>query len=42
MAIFSDNHILLDRFRRGERAALAEVYEYYVDDVAILARLASP
>jgi RNA polymerase sigma factor (sigma-70 family) len=38
MSIFENNRDLLDRFRRGDRAALAEVYERYVDDVAILAR----
>jgi RNA polymerase sigma factor (sigma-70 family) len=38
MSIFDNNRELLDRFRRGERAALAEVYERYVDDVALLAR----
>jgi RNA polymerase sigma factor (sigma-70 family) len=38
MSIFDNNRELLDRFRRGERAALAEVYEHYVDDVALVAR----
>jgi RNA polymerase sigma factor (sigma-70 family) len=38
MSVFDNNRELLDRFRRGERAALAEVYDRYVDDVAILAR----
>ncbi len=38
MSIFDNNRELLDRFRRGDRAALAEVYEHYVDDVALLAR----
>ena len=38
MSIFDNNRELLDRFRRGERAALAAVYEYYVDDVALIAR----
>jgi RNA polymerase sigma factor (sigma-70 family) len=38
MPIFDNNRELLDRFRRGERAALAAVYEHYVDDVALLAR----
>lgn len=38
MPIFDHNRELLDRFRRGERAALAEVYEHYVDDVARVAR----
>lgn len=38
MTIFADNRALLDRFRRGERGALAEVYYRYVDDVATLAR----
>jgi RNA polymerase sigma factor (sigma-70 family) len=38
MSIFDNNRELLDRFRRGDRGALAEVYEHYVDDVALLAR----
>lgn len=38
MTIFSNNRDLLDRFRRGDRAALAEVYYRYVDEVATLAR----
>ena len=38
MSIFENNRDLLDRFRRGDRAALAAVYERYVDDVATLAR----
>ncbi len=38
MTIFATNRDLLDRFRRGERAALAEVFERYADDVATLAR----
>jgi RNA polymerase sigma factor (sigma-70 family) len=38
MSIFDHNRELLDRFRRGDRAALAEVYEHYVDDVALVAR----
>jgi RNA polymerase sigma factor (sigma-70 family) len=38
MPIFDNNRELLDRFRRGERAALAAVYERYVDDVALIAR----
>src|SRR5262245_54234460 len=38
MPVFDNNRDLLDRFRRGERAALSEVYERYVDDVATLAR----
>ncbi len=38
MSIFEKDRDLLDRFRRGERAALAKVYEHYVDDVAVLAR----
>jgi RNA polymerase sigma factor (sigma-70 family) len=36
--IFADNRDLLDRFRRGDRAALAEVYYRYVDEVGSLAR----
>jgi RNA polymerase sigma-70 factor, ECF subfamily len=38
MTIFANDRALLDRFRRGERAALAAVFEHYVDDVATLAR----
>lgn len=38
MTIFANDRSLLDRFRRGERAALAAVFEHYVDDVATLAR----
>jgi RNA polymerase sigma factor (sigma-70 family) len=38
VTIFRDDRPLLERFRRGERAALAAVYERYVDDVATLAR----
>ena len=38
MTIFSNDRELLERFRRGDRAALATVYERYVDDVATLAR----
>lgn len=38
MPIFDNNRELLDRFRRGDKSALAEVYERYVDDVATLAR----
>ncbi|CAN5167377.1 hypothetical protein BH11MYX1_BH11MYX1_35220 [soil metagenome] len=38
MTIFADDRALLDRFRRGERAALAAVFERYVDEVATLAR----
>ena len=38
MTIFANDRDLLDRFRRGERAALAAVFERYVDDVATLAR----
>lgn len=38
MTIFSNDRELLERFRRGDRAALAAVYERYVDDVATLAR----
>jgi RNA polymerase sigma factor (sigma-70 family) len=38
MAVFENNRALLERFRRGERDALTEVYEYYVDQVATLAR----
>ena len=38
MTIFTGDRDLLERFRRGDRAALAAVYERYVDDVATLAR----
>jgi hypothetical protein len=38
VTIFSNDRDLLERFRRGDRAALAAVYERYVDDVATLAR----
>jgi RNA polymerase sigma factor (sigma-70 family) len=38
MTIFANDRALLDRFRRGDRAALAAVYERYVDDVATLTR----
>lgn len=38
MTIFAGDRVLLERFRRGDRAALAAVYERYVDDVATLAR----
>jgi RNA polymerase sigma factor (sigma-70 family) len=38
MTIFANDRELLDRYRRGERAALAAVFEHYVDDVATLAR----
>jgi RNA polymerase sigma-70 factor (ECF subfamily) len=38
MSIFQDNRELLDAFRKGERQALAKVYEHYVDQVATLAR----
>jgi RNA polymerase sigma-70 factor (ECF subfamily) len=38
VTIFANNRELLDRFRRGERDALAAVYYGYVDKVATLAR----
>jgi RNA polymerase sigma-70 factor (ECF subfamily) len=38
VTIFADNRALLDRFRRGDRDALAKVYYHYVDEVATLAR----
>jgi RNA polymerase sigma factor (sigma-70 family) len=38
VTIFDNNRDLLDRFRRGDREALAEVYYRYVDEVASLAR----
>lgn len=38
MAVFANDRALLDRFRRGERAALSVVYFHYVDDIAALVR----
>jgi RNA polymerase sigma factor (sigma-70 family) len=38
VSVFEGKRDLLDRFRRGDRAALAEVYERYVDDVAMVVR----
>src|SRR5258708_7865029 len=38
MTIFANDRELLERFRRGERRALASVFEHYVDAVATLAR----
>jgi RNA polymerase sigma-70 factor, ECF subfamily len=38
VTIFANNRDLLDRFRRGDREALAAVYYRYVDEVATLAR----
>jgi RNA polymerase sigma factor (sigma-70 family) len=38
VTVFANDRELLDRFRRGDRAALATVFEFYVDDVATLAR----
>jgi RNA polymerase sigma factor (sigma-70 family) len=38
VTIFANDRELLDRFRRGDRAALTAVFEHYVDDVATLAR----
>ena len=38
MPIFSENRELLDSFRRGDRAALEQVYYRYVGDVELLAR----
>lgn len=38
LSIFREHRELLERFRRGERRALAAVYDHYVDDVAILVR----
>ena len=38
MTVFAANRDLLDRFRRGDRDALADVYYRYVDEVATLAR----
>lgn len=37
--VFENKRDLLDRFRSGDRQALAAVYEHYVDDVARLVRL---
>jgi RNA polymerase sigma factor (sigma-70 family) len=39
VTVFENKRDLLDRFRRGDRDALAAVYQAYVDDVARLARL---
>jgi len=36
--MFANDRALLDRFRRGDREALAAVYTRYVDEVATLAR----
>ncbi|MBI5545696.1 MAG: RNA polymerase sigma factor [Deltaproteobacteria bacterium] len=38
MAVFQGRRELLDAFRQGERSAMAEVYSYYVDEVAQLLR----
>lgn len=38
MPIFENNRDLLERFRRGEHAALTEVYNHYAADVLLLAR----
>jgi RNA polymerase sigma-70 factor (ECF subfamily) len=38
VTIFADNRDLLDRFRRGDRKALEQVYYRYIEDVATLAR----
>jgi RNA polymerase sigma factor (sigma-70 family) len=38
VTVFANNRGLLDRFRRGDREALSEVYYRYVDVVATLAR----
>lgn len=38
MSVFENNRALLDKFREGERAAMATVYERFVDDVETLAR----
>lgn len=38
MTVFLDNRALLDAFRRGDRAALTEVYRRYVDEVAGVVR----
>lgn len=39
MTVFQGRREILDAFRRGERAAMAEVYSFFVDDVARLLRL---
>ena len=39
MPVFENNRDLLDGFRRGDRSALAAVYQCYVDDVARLVRI---
>jgi len=36
--IFAKSRVLLDRFRSGDRAALAEVYRFYFEDVYRLAQ----
>jgi RNA polymerase sigma factor (sigma-70 family) len=38
MPIFENNRPLLDAFRRGDRSALTEVYQFYVERVAALVR----
>lgn len=38
MPVFHNDRPLLDGFRRGDRAALSQVYFHYVDAVATLAR----
>lgn len=38
MTIFLEDRALLDRYRRGDREALAMVYRHYVDGVATMAR----
>jgi RNA polymerase sigma factor (sigma-70 family) len=38
VTIFSGNRALLEAFRRGDRAALTEVYHRYVNDLAALVR----
>jgi RNA polymerase sigma factor (sigma-70 family) len=39
VTVFENKRDLLDGFRRGDRSALAAVYEHYVDDVARLVRI---
>lgn len=38
MPVFDGKRELLDAFRRGDRAALTAVYQFYVDEVATLLR----
>src|SRR3954451_9913054 len=38
MTVFAADRLLLDAFRRGDRAALTTVYFHYVDDIAAIVR----